>query len=174
MAFVSSYVEVEGGKRGATRGRRHRCRAEPCRGMAWRACLSCLVLTFPPGAYIFHTQTLFPYLQDTTLSPLIFCRVALCSSLSRTSARTEIGRGGLWNPTPSTETPARVLRAIRFLGSVFHDCSPARSSSSTPADRDRLQRLRLLLGGRLRDCTANIFLHRLWSATSRNALCRLV
>jgi len=39
-------------------------------------------------------------------------------------------------------------------------------------DRDRL--LRLLPGGRSRDCTANIFLHRLWSATSSNALCRLV
>jgi len=33
------------------------------------------------------------------------------------------------------------------------------------ADRDGLLRLRLLPGGRSRDCTANIFLHRLWSAT---------
>ena len=32
----------------------------------------------------------------------------------------------------------------------------------------------LLPGGRLRDCTANIFLHRLWSTTSSNTLCWLV
>ena len=130
---------------------------------------------FPPEAYIFHTQTLFPYLRDTTLSPLISYRVALSSSPSRTSARTEIGRAGLRNPTPCIETPARVLRAIRFLGSVFRDCSPASSTLSSSwwtSDSDRL--LRLLPGGRSRDCTANIFLHRLWSASSRNALCRLV
>ena len=87
---------------------------------------------------------------------------------------------------PSIETLARVLRAIWFLGSVFRDCSPVRSSSSTPAnwDRDRLhllpggrsglRLLRLLPGGRSRDYTANIFLHRLWSTTASNALCRLV
>ena len=87
--------------------------------------------TFPPEAYIFHTHSLFPYLRDT-LSPLS-CRVAFCQFPSRTSARIEIGRAGLRNPTPCIETPARVLQAIRFLGSVFRDCSPARSSSSTPA-----------------------------------------
>ena len=74
--------------------------------------------------------------------------------------------------------------AIRVLGSVFRDCSPARSSSSTPVDRGRLLpsgrsglrllRLRFLPGGRSRDCTANIFLHRLRSTTSGNTLCRLV
>ena len=71
----------------------------------------------------------------------------------------------------------------QVFGSVFHDRSPARSSSSTPTDRDRLlpsgrsglRLLRLRLpGGRSRGYTANIFLHRLRSTTSSNTLCRLV
>ena len=51
------------------------------------------------------------------ISPLLSsaCRVALRSSPSRTSARTEIGRAGLRNPCLG-------VRAIRFLRSVFCDC----------------------------------------------------
>ena len=130
--------------------------------------------------YIFHTQSHLPSLRDT-ISPLSSCRVALCSCPSRTSARIEIGRAGLRNPTPCIETPAQVCGQSGFWG-----------ASSATARRDRLLplrrieiifvfflvapsgRLRLLSGGRSRNCTANIFLHRLWSATSRNTLCQLV
>ena len=173
MAFVSSYGEVEKGKRGATRA----CAPPPPSRAVHAcvlACLSCLVLS-----YVFSCGLYIPYAESPSIParhnqqsviPFHSSRVAFCPSPSRTSARTEIGRAGLRNPTPSIETPARVLRAIRFLRSVFRDCSPARSSSSTPTnwDRDRLHHLpsgrsglrllHLLPGGRSRDCTTNIFL----------------
>ena len=72
------------------------------------------------------------------------------------------GQSGFWGASSATahrRDRLLPLRRVFFLVDVR-------------ADRDRL--LRLLPGGRSRDCTANIFLHRLWSATSSNALCRLV
>ena len=129
---------------------------------------------FPPEAYIYHTHPLLPYLQEHIQSSSS-CRVALCPFPSRTSARTEIGRACLRN---------RRLASRHLLGccgqSGFYGASSATAHrrvrcllpGGRPADRDRL--LRLLPGGRSRDCTANIFLLRLWSATSSNALCRLV
>jgi len=81
----------------------------------------------------------------------------------------------------TNETPARVL--LGCCGqSGFRGASSATAHrrvrcllpGGRPTDRDRLLRLRLLPGGCSRDCTANNFLHRLWSATLSNALCRLV
>ena len=64
----------------------------------------------------------------------------------------------------------------QVFGSVFRDCSLPRISYFTgfflEVTRDRLHRL--LPGGRSWDCTANIFLHRLWSTSSSNALYQLV
>ena len=139
--------------------------------------------TFPPEAYIFHTRDTLSFpARHNTITPLpsscsLFVPVSnLCAHRDRESRPLE--------PNTLHQDTCSGVRAIRFLGSVFHDCSPARSSSSTPADRDRLfpggrsglrlLHLRFLLGGRSQDCTANICLHRLRSTTSSNTLCRLV
>ena len=87
--------------------------------------------TFPPGAYIFHTrETLSFPARHNTISPLLSssCRVALYSSPSRTSARTEIGRAGLRNPTACIATHARVCGQSGFWG----------ASSAIARRRDRL------------------------------------
>jgi len=77
-----------------------------------------------PGAYIFHTHTLFPSLRDT--------HSVFSLPVELTSARTEIGRTGLRNPTPCIETPTRVCGQSGFWG----------ESSATAHRRDRLLPLR--------------------------------
>jgi hypothetical protein len=67
-----------------------------------------------------------------------------------TSARV-CGWSGVWRASPRLLTSSWLLL----------------TSSSSYSDR-------LLLGGCSRDYTVNVVLHRLWSATSSNALCRLV
>ena len=105
--------------------------------------------TFPPGAYIFHTQRHLPYLRDTSHSFPFQSRCSLsipvpnlCAHRARESRPPE--------PDALHRDTCSGVRAIRFLGTVFRDCSPATSSSSTSADQDRLLRLRLLPGGRSR------------------------
>ena len=133
---------------------------------------------FPPEAYIYHTH---PFLREHTQSSLFpsSCTLSipvpnLCAHRDRESrppepdalhrdicsgvAGNQVFRGAS-SATAHRRDRLLPLRRVFFLVDVR-------------ADRDRL--LRLLSGGRSRDCTANIFLHRLWSATSSNALCRLV
>ena len=164
--------------------------AEPSRACV-RACLlvlSCLVLRFllwpiySIRRVTFHpceTQSAishsFPFQSRCFLSIPV---PNLCAHRDRESRPPE--------PDALHRDTCSGVRAIRFLGSVFRDCSPARSSSSTPVDRDRdrlhllpgghlgLRLLHLLPGGRSRDCTANIFRHQLRSTTMSNTLCRLV
>ena len=143
---------------------------------------------FLPGAYIFHTRVTFlPCETQSAIShcfPFQSCCFLsipvpnLCSHRDRESKLPE--------PDALHRDTCSGVWAIRFLGSVFCDCSPGRSSSSTLVDRDRdrlhlllggclgLRLLRLLPGGRSRDYTANIFLHQLRSTTTSNTLCRLV
>ena len=137
-------------------------------------------LSFPVRDTISHpSRTSLSLCETQSVISFHSSHVALCSSPSRTTARTEIRRAGLRNPTPCIETPARVCGQLGFWG----------ASSATARQRDsllsllrigivgehsRLRLLRLLPGGRSRDCTANIYLHRLRSTTSSNTLCRLV
>ena len=74
--------------------------------------------TFPPGLIYSIAESLFPCARHNTILSSSSC-VALCSSLSRSSARIEIGRADLWNPTPCIETPARVCGQ-----SGFWECLP--------------------------------------------------
>ena len=143
-----------------------------------------LTRSFPREAYIFHTRgTFLPCETQSAISHsfpfqsrcFLFIPVSdLYAHRDRESRPPE--------PDALHRDTCSGVQAIRFLGSVVRDCSLARSSSSTSADRDlpggrsglRLLCLRLLSSGRLWDYTVNIFLHRLRSTTSGNTLCRLV
>jgi hypothetical protein len=65
-----------------------------------------LTQTFPPEPIYSISARLFPCARQNSFLSFPRC-VALCLSPSRTSARTEIGRAGLRNPTLYIETPAR-------------------------------------------------------------------
>ena len=70
--------------------------------------------------FLYETQHISPLLSSLSCqvaqsSPLIsFLSSCLGSSLSRTTARTEIGRAGLRNPTPYIQTPAWVCGQSSF------------------------------------------------------------
>ena len=82
-------------------------------------------------------------------------------------------------PEPSSACePCTGCAAIRFFVVRFRNCSSdvfflviGRGTRLLPGDCSRSC---LLPGDRSWDCTANTFLHRLWSMTSSIALCRLV
>ena len=109
-----------------------RAAAEPWRGEARRACVPCRAVA--RRACVRATSVL-------SISSLSSCSG---SSSYRTSARTEIGRAGLQNPTPCIETLARVCGQSGFLGAssaTTHYLGSARSASSHyigPATLDRL------------------------------------
>ena len=128
-----------------------------------------LTQTFPPEPiYILYQRDSFP-VRDTTHSS--HSHVVLLSVHPLRAQRS--GEQASETRRPASRHLLGV-RAIRFLGSVFRDCSSARSASSCGSGTSSDQLLRLLPGGRSRDCTANIYLHRLRSTTSSNTLCRLV
>jgi len=57
--------------------------------------------------------------NQQSVIPFHSSRIAFYSTPSRTSARTEIGRAGLRNPTPCIETSARVCEQSGFWGGSF-------------------------------------------------------
>ena len=121
---------------------------------------------FPSSRH--NTSVLSSHLFPVELLWFIFVP-NLCAHRDRESRPPE--PGALYRDTCSG------VRAIRFLGSVFRDCSLPRIGEIGYFLLHQIGYFllhRLLPGGRSRDCTTNIFLHRLWSATSSNALCRLV
>ena len=170
---------------------RARRQAVPCRGervvsrqgdltVVWLKTIECHWLQFKDVfslAYILHSRIPFPYTHNTSVlsSP---CRVALLHP------RPE--------PLRAQRSGEQASKTRRFASRHLLGCAGNQVfEERLPRLRtwDRRDRLlpggdeidyslgfadRLFRGGRSQDCTANIFLHWLWSATSSNALCRLV
>ena len=100
---------------------------------------------------------------------------SLLASPSRTSARTEKRESRCLRNHRLPENPARGERRLGFWGAI-RDCSSIffllEIALGSVFFLERQGVFFLVI--RSWDYTANILLHRLWSTTSSNALCRLV
>jgi hypothetical protein len=119
-------------------------------------------------AYKKKRLPLAAWMRHNTFSTTILLSSCSRVSLSQSSARGVLGEQAS-RTTVCIVTPARVCGRSGFWGASLRLLASSWLLPTSSSFSDHL-----LLGGHSRDCTRNIILHRLWSATSSNTQCWLV